>query len=443
MFITFVLIYCAIALLAASAYAKRSGYWNPVTIFGITGFYYYLGVPLEMHLKDQDIHTVLPMVFYMDSGIRTSIAIAALVALLGFIAGHQLSGFHRVTAALPDPKPEKTPRGLVLLIAAQLAMLWWVYGNTLFQEMSYHEANEMRYEDSFFSYVTRMLTYSIGLLSGVYAYQGRLLDWRGALATATIVGWGFFTSDKNPLLVAAMGFAAMWIGRRSRSPAFLALFCGGALAGTVLLPAFSAYRANVAVDWHTLVNDFTLEFQDANGPMMSLSSAMNGDEEPLYGSSYAYTLVCWVPRHIWPDRPYDLAQTFAHENIDAWRPGAGLGYSMLAEGYLNFGYPGIFLQYFAIAFLLNRLWMVILPWCVRCGALSLWASLTSVLYFQLLVTMHRGPVSSVAQSCLRELPVFVVAMLVFDRVQHGVRSRTPRFTQPIASPLPSPGSAGS
>ncbi|QDS99805.1 O-antigen polymerase [Adhaeretor mobilis] len=415
MFLALLCLYLIVFFYASNAYARRAGFWHPVTLFGISGFYYYLSVPLELHLKGQDIHAVLPAVFYMPNEVRISIALAAIIALLGYIAGHHLSGMQRQLATLRTTQKERAPTSLLAIIFSLCALLFAIYGFSLFQKLSYHEGNVLRYSDSFFSFSTSLLTMSIGLLAGAYAFQGRILRTEVLAALAFLIFWGFFTSEKNPLLVAAMGAGTIWLGGRSRSKWFLALYCAGALAVTVLLPVFSAIRNDATPDWEAILHAYTLEHQDANGPMMSLSSAMAGDEEPLYGSSYLYALVSWIPRSVWPDRPYDLAQTFAYDNLEGWQPGMGLGYSLLAEGYLNFGYFGIFVQYFCIAFLLNRVWLAVYPVFENRRAISTWAASLSVLHFQLLVTMHRNHTAVIVQTCLRELPLFVFCLWLLDQ----------------------------
>ena len=101
--------------------------------------------------------------------------------------------------------------------------------------------------------------------------------------------------------------------------------------------------------------------------MISLVIAIEGELPRTYGSTYLYALVAWVPRVIWKDRPDDLAQEFALDNIPNWQPGMGLGYSLLAEAYLNFGYVGVFLQYFGIAFGLGLVWRKLYNFLARNG----------------------------------------------------------------------------
>ena len=74
--------------------------------------------------------------------------------------------------------------------------------------------------------------------------------------------------------------------------------------------------------------------------MISLVIAIEGELPRTYGSTYLYALVASALRVIWKDRPDDLAQEFALDNIPNRQPGMGLGYSLLAEAYLNFGYVG-------------------------------------------------------------------------------------------------------
>ncbi|QDU55346.1 O-antigen polymerase [Aeoliella mucimassa] len=430
MFYVLVAVYIVIFLAAASYYARRGGYWHPVTLFGITGFYYYLGVPLELQLKNRDLHMTEPTLFYLPYEGRVTIAILAVLALLGFIVGFHMSGMQRALADIRFNTRQRFPRSILFLIVALVGTLYVFYGETMFQHLSYHEANEFRYNESLFSYTTRMLTLTAGIVIGIYSCQRKFLSIGFLASFSSLVGWGFYTSDKNPLLTAAMGIGTYWVGKRSRSSLHLTLYCCGALSATVLLPAFSAWRINVTPDISQIVDSFTLEYQDANGPMMSLSSAVNGDEDPVYGSSYLTALGAWVPRSVWPNRPEDLAQAFAHNNVVKWTPGLGFGYSLLAEAYLNFGYAGAFLQYFVLGFCLNRLWLFTLPFFAKRYATAMWAATLSVLQYQLLVIMHRAPTVQIVQSCIRELPIYVIALLVLDSSRRLIAKPVAPYTTP-------------
>ncbi len=74
--------------------------------------------------------------------------------------------------------------------------------------------------------------------------------------------------------------------------------------------------------------------------------AMTPSQVPYWeGSTYSHLLYMAIPRFLWPDKPLwlDWARfghlyNYLNEDDDA----TSIGFSYLAEGYMNFGYPGLY-----------------------------------------------------------------------------------------------------
>lgn len=414
MFPWLVTLYLFVFFICAVRAAAREGYWSPVIIFGITAFYYYLSVPIELYLRGQEVFTTYPAVFGISPEVRDSIGIATLLALLGFVAGHQLSGVGRLGAHRDCMPGRRLPNSLKYLAIFCIVAILSLYRFTLFEKLGYEDANERRYNDPVFGYLTRLCLLLSCLCVGVIVTRKGLARAPAFLIAALVVAWGFYTSDKNPILQAALGLSTYWVGARSRSMKHLYLYCGVAVLAVAALPLFSAFRAHAPIDVRSAVTNFSVQNTDAKGPMISLVLALEEDGPRLYGSSYLYALVAWVPRVIWPNRPNDLAQEFAFEHIPNWQPGMGLGYSLLAEAYLNFGMTGVFFQYFGIAFGLGRLWRGLYNLFARYGATPYWRASLAVTYFGILAIMHRVPSGFVVQSCVFELLIPIAAFCWLD-----------------------------
>ncbi|QEG36649.1 O-antigen polysaccharide polymerase Wzy [Bythopirellula goksoeyrii] len=414
MFPWLVTLYLIMFYICAVRFASREGYWSPVIVFGITAFYYYLSLPLELYFRGQEVFTAYPAVFGISPEVRNAIGISAVLALLGFVAGHLLSGVGRLGAHRDFMPDRRLPNSLKYLALFSLIAIFLLYRFTLFENLGYQDANERRYNDPLFGYLTRLCLLLSCLCVGVIVQRKGLARAPAFLIAALVVAWGFYTSDKNPILQAALGLSTYWVGARSRSMKHLYIYCGAAVLAIASLPLFSAFRAHAPIDIRSAVADFSVQNTDAKGPMISLVLALEEDGPQFYGSSYLYALVGWVPRAIWPNRPNDLAQEFAFDHMPNWQPGMGLGYSLLAEAYLNFGKVGVFLQYFGIAFGLGRLWRGLYNLFARYGATPYWRASLAVTYFGILAIMHRVPSGYVVQSCVFELLVPVVAFCWLD-----------------------------
>jgi len=73
-----------------------------------------------------------------------------------------------------------------------------------------------------------------------------------------------------------------------------------------------------------------------------------------WGKTYIQTFEMLVPRAIYPDRPLSQSEWFAQEVApDVAAQGGGFSFSHIAEGYVNFGYIGVFMVCFGIGFFIN------------------------------------------------------------------------------------------
>ncbi len=417
MFLCLVLAYVLVFVACAMRARTREGFWGPVTIFGIGAFYYYLSVPLELFLRGEEVFTTSPGIFGVAPATRVTIAWCALLALVGFVAGHHASGLGRCIGQAEPGAASPLPRSLRLLGVVVFAAFVMLYRSRIFEKLAYSDANEFRYADPVFSYLTRLTVLLACLAAGVVMHRRGLRRAPAMVLAGLAVAWGLHSSDKNPLLKAALGASALWIGRRSQPLRYFALLTAAAALTIAALPVFSNYRANLPLGIGPALRDFSVLNTDAKGPMISLVVAVEEETERFYGRSYLFSLVAWAPRTLWPDRPNDLAHEFALDEIPNWEPGSGLGYSLLAEAYLNFGPAGALAQYFVLAFALGRMWATLYNLVARCGAAAYWRAMLAVTYFDILIVMHRAPSSSILQGCIFELLIPVTAFCILDRRQ--------------------------
>lgn len=435
MFLALIVIYVLVFMTSAARASVREGYWSPIVVFGITAFYYYLSLPLELYLRGEEVFTTHPAMLGISPMVRTEIALSAVLALLGFVVGHHCSGMGRLIAESQRTATTRVPRSTQFLAVAAILLLFVLYRSSFSEKLSYDDNNERRFSDPVFGYLVRLGVLCSCLCMGILAQRKGWSRAPAALIAIAVAGWGCYTADKNPLLKSALGLSAFFIGKRSRSVKHLYLYCGAAVVAVGALPLFSAYRANAALDFRKSVTEFTVLNTDAKGPMISLVTALEEDAPWHYGSSYAFAAVAWIPRTFWPDRPNDLAHDFALEYIPNWKPGDGLGYSLLAEAHLNFGFVGAFLQYFLIAFVLGKIWQSLYRVLAAHGAECYWRVFLAVTYFEIVAIMHRVPSSFILQSCIFELLIPVAAFCALDvrrNTKHAARTSTRTVSRPAS-----------
>jgi hypothetical protein len=110
--------------------------------------------------------------------------------------------------------------------------------------------------------------------------------------------------------------------------------------------------------WNEALSDDTGEaFRRALNPSVSRVSLLNQTANVIdltpsvvpyqYGSLYSYMAITWIPRFVWPDKPsmneanqyYQVAYGLTTED-DLGKVAISVG--LLAEGFINFGWPGVF-----------------------------------------------------------------------------------------------------
>ena len=153
----------------------------------------------------------------------------------------------------------------------------------------------------------------------------------GVFAIGLFVSVAVLTFSKDPLVFAALtAFAFLYRAMPGRQLRALALvFLGVVVSLFVLLPAFSVYRGTGTL---ALIAPSDLNMRlissDAQGPFSVL--AVMVDRSPQFPMPSLIEFVfLWVPRAIWPDRPFDAAEAFAQALVPDWQPGVGRGFSAI------------------------------------------------------------------------------------------------------------------
>jgi oligosaccharide repeat unit polymerase len=104
----------------------------------------------------------------------------------------------------------------------------------------------------------------------------------------------------------------------------------------------------------TLEGDSEMQYLDSFASTVTL---VDRHDEFYYGRTYLTALVLPIPRPLWPDKPRQNA--YQHDISTPVRPMAenGMIATFLGETYANFGYVGIVLVPFIIAYILTRFYL--------------------------------------------------------------------------------------
>jgi hypothetical protein len=182
---------------------------------------------------------------------------------------------------------------------------------------------------------------------------------------------------------------------------------------SLCLPAFSVWRANASYKEIVLhVMKSGIIKTDARGPMIPIVVEFHKSEDSIeYGKSLFTHLSVCIPRVIWKTRPRCLDEKFASENMQNWRRGLGMGYSLTAEGFRNGGYFGVFIFYFIFGIFLSGSLMIIDRFCQNQA--FTWAYL-SALCPLMCVMIHRNTSAFMVHFFIYVLLFYCFCYLIFD-----------------------------
>ena len=133
------------------------------------------------------------------------------------------------------------------------------------------------------------------------------------------------------------------------------------LIGVSIFQYLGTVRSNIASDANNSRADniaITLQSNEFVYPFYTLTYDVdNYQKQELklkYGESYLYPVIFFIPRNLYPEKPYSLADQFIKRNFGS-RYTMGFAYTPVTEAFVNFGYIGPFLFYLLVGLVVNAI----------------------------------------------------------------------------------------
>jgi len=407
---------------AASAlifiYTVRGNFkiFDPYTIFSVSYLYYYYFIPMHMTVTG-DFRTYTPgLQVYVSPDAMNQMSLMLATGFLAFTLGYKLikSPFdnQKFLGSVKTSSPEDNHyiRAILMAAFALLLVMFTVYRETLVLVFSGYQAKiDTIYAASAFSWVYRIvLVLGSVILNHAILYGRRPI----LLTTAAVLGYlvlAFASSSKDGMVFGLLSVACgiYRVLPKRQWLAFAGLLGGATFALVYLVPMFSVYRADGVFVWSGAGIHHDMIYSDALGPFVALvmlmSSSLYSLAHPLYQAVYL-----WVPRALWPDRPLDIAESFARDVMANWRPGIGMGFSPVAEGYQRFG---LFLSPLHL-FLTGFLFALLQYGLARFSSPRLRLAIIVTVNGYVAFVTNRGPVSSlVTQTVQIWVPIIAILMV--------------------------------
>jgi hypothetical protein len=202
-------------------------------------------------------------------------------------------------------------------------------------------------------------------LSHARLFWGAIVIWTAVL---------LMRGDRRPILQMGIAVLFSWsvtVPGKIRVKVSTVFFVAAIYVAAILVGQFREFfplmlrgevRLETAFSWG--VNNFNVDWvmpenTEFGAPYLSTLTAVSSNSLPLYGHSYALSLISIVPRVLYPGtKPMTLADQFATDVARGTGAAQGWGFNPAAEAYMNFRWLGTPIVMFAWALFfiaMNRL----------------------------------------------------------------------------------------
>lgn len=411
----FVLFYLILMVLGIKYFEEFEGYVSTFTVFSITGFFYYLAVPIECALTQNDTIGLGEIAGFLPLGDSTKIAISILsvFALIGFGIGLRFSGFYFLKKLKIRSNYESMPKSILFLICILFLILVLFFRTKVFASGTYQGNVNTVYDNPLYSLLVDWIVIFSSVISASNIIKSKFISFKSILFILPGILWGLYASSKDQILISILGILSIYtvVFPPTRLVYIFFAFFGIIIIAPLAMLGFSLFRSGVVIstdEMQIMLSKGIIRNTDPAGPIAVFNDIFNKNIDFKFGSTYLETFYLWIPKFIWPNRPPDLAEKYAQDTLSGWMPGQGLGYSLLIEGYLNFSYFGVLIQYFLHGFLWGKIWMFIMNFTSK-TSIFIWQAFYVVYGYYSLIIIHRSPFSGTFKSVF----LIVVPLLVF------------------------------
>ncbi len=421
-FFIILILYLALSFCVIRHSFRMEGVFSTGLLLVLLSTIYYVSIPLELIIAHGNDYYVAGVHVKISDYDKVFLIYNTLISIPAFYIGYILSGYRsdfyniRICNGGNLFKNSSFETSIKVLLFLSSISLFFFLRSELLVSMSGYSSNYSNvYNNPLYSYTVFIFTASLSIYA---CFKLCLHDCKFLGISMVFFGvvFGILTSDKNPILISMLPLVAkvnMSIVHRRTGIFFLIVILPlGFIALLMLIPAFSLYRAGIDIFSFELFKYYNFSFTsiDPAGPFVSLVETLRGGESLQLGFQYVKDLLVLIPRSVFPARPFDLSEQFARGFIQNWQPGLGLGYSFMAEGFVNFGRYFCFLHFFIVGFFWGCVWRIIRLFLKN-------KAHTDILYrtlgLYLIVLMHRGPSLSLVKMMLHFfVPLCVLIVLV-------------------------------
>ena len=418
-----VFLFLGAAIFAVAGRWKDEGFYSTGFVFTLGAFFYFISIPIEKFARGIEngfaTNVFLGVPVWPDFHVK--VFAMGLAAIIFFILGLRLSGFKSKApdVALPDKgQGVAVFEGALWVMWLSLICIMLVFFDDFIHRAmrSYEDSYSVQYSSPLPTLICQLIEILNAVLGVCLGLRKRIVPMMGAtLLFALNFALTFLFTEKSPAVISMIGMGCLYFALiRDRRLAIVGALSGIILLIFVLKPVFDIistykYPANQIVD-QLLSRKPTLLNLDSAGPMAVIAHTLEEEEKPFWGQELVQTFSIFVPRTFWQDRPADPSEAVAQEIIPNWKPGMGMGYSPLIEGYRNFGFWLSPLEFFIFGLLWGWLWRGFMKAFAFYNAPAHLDIIYRVAGYYVLILFFRGMIAGSLKQALMYIIPFAISL---------------------------------
>ncbi|MCU4629627.1 hypothetical protein KTJ53_07945 [Acinetobacter variabilis] len=340
-------------------YQKKEGFYSTYLAFYVLYFVYILFIPLELYITNNSYFEKGANFIEVSSKINIILFQSLFSLILTFFSLYLFLGF-RVDSSIN----KNIFINKLFVISFTLCFCFLFRDELILSFLDYANVANISYGNQFFSIFKYLILLNFVVL-GVRLY---LIDSNKIYLLFLLIPFffGAFSSDKNPMIMALIGFVFLFFENKKYSLfrifSLILMLIPSLYFVLVSVLMFSYWRAGFPfIESYSLAyHNFSFTKIDPAGPFLSIATTLNQNSSLLLGASYLDNFSQLIPKFIYENRGSGLAEKFAQNNMAAWQEGQGYGYSPFSEAIENFGLLAFF--HFGIIF---TLWALIWNLCKK------------------------------------------------------------------------------
>ena len=292
---------------------------------------YYVIIPVEISFTQNQLIWAQERFNFISNETLSKSVLFAILSLLGYYFSSKLYPIRVYQTDFKKIDLNYFNTTSIIIITALLYIIF--FSDELLNSVSSYRGNVVnKFENSIFSFYSDFLVIFYSITGCYLRIKSKKFNFLGWFLSCFGILMGFLFSSKDEILISVLAILAPPIFNSKFNFKKNILYISIII---FVLPIFSIFfsllRAGYSIfNFQNIKYAFSSGFavnSDPGGPMVVLDTIVNSSNDLLWGSTYINSIISLIPKFIYPNRPLDIAQKFAIDNLEVYDSGYGIGFS--------------------------------------------------------------------------------------------------------------------